>query len=196
MAKYRFKTMGEEYNALTERIKNGEELNVFEQKYAVALGHAMDLSQFARNNGIKRVRLDFTIDTESKLDRALNLLGMSKKKEGLTEEECVNYLIDMCSYYQLFALCNYVEDFFDRKDIEEIFTVSIDYNKSMSENLVIKAKENDSDVEKLFDPKQALEDVADKCIFFADVPHLENVRGLAINLNKYREKVEQFLSEI
>lgn len=196
MVKYRYKTMNDEYNQLMQRIKAGEQLSVLEQKKGVALGHAIDFSEFARSNEVDRVRLDFTIETESKIDKALYLLGMEKMNGGSSEEECIEYLVQITSYYQLFALCNYVEDYLTGTEVSDLINISINYDEAMSENLILKVN-GSNDVDIIFDPKMALESVVDKCIFFTEIEGADDNRGLVIGLDNYRDKVvEQLLSQI
>lgn len=197
MAKYRFKTMRDELSSLTARIEMGEDLSVFEQKYAVALEHAMKLSQYARSNEFnERVRLDFTMETEQKLDKALSLLGMKKMQEGSSEDECIEYLADICSYYQLFALCNYIEEYSDRAIREVPLTAIIGYDAKLSDNLILKSN-NQSGVEIVFDPRKSLQNVIDKCIFFVENEIADNKRSLVVGLDRYRDQViKGYLSEI
>ena len=110
MQKYRYKTIKEIYDENISKINNGETNSKFDELIGISARYAVDFSDIARNAGTSRVRLDFTFDTETNIDKAVLPVHFYNRAHGMSEEDCIEDLHKKIASYELFALTNYMND--------------------------------------------------------------------------------------
>lgn len=169
-------------------------MGIYEQKLSDVADLAVSIALDASDRGIK---LDFSRESESLLDRALLNKGMALLDEGIEESEIRKVLVELGAAYLLFEQVNLVESFKVHGDIV--------YAPEVSDNLLIKARLPMSSNYVLFDPRASLHKVEDICFVFKDIKPRELgvkaasaddiSRALAINLDAYRDIVVKELLE-
>lgn len=180
MQKYRYKTIKEIYDENISKINNGETISKFDELIGISAGYAVDFSDIARNAGTSRVRLDFTFDTETNIDKAVLPVHFYNRAHGMSEEDCIKDLHKKIAAYELFALTNYMNDAGAEAEII--------YDPKISENLIIKAESEQSNGTVYFDSYEALGRVLDKALFYTD-EKIGDDRGLMVGLFHFQRIV-------
>lgn len=133
------------------------------------------------------VKLDLTFETYRNMAYALVAIGMKDLlSEKLDKEETCRDLITKAASYELFLLCNFIDE-------SEGFSCTLEMNLMMSVNPLLKAVCETDGSTTYFDVFKAYEKSADKCFTFTGNP----MAPIAVNLDFAHETISnEFLNKI
>lgn len=133
------------------------------------------------------VKLDLTFETYRNMAYALTAIGMKDLlSKNLDKEEIQRDLITKAASYELFLLCNFINE-------SEGFTCTLEMNLMMSVNPLLKAVCDVDGSITYFDVFKAYEKSADKCFVFTGNPMIP----IAVNLDFAHEIISnEFLNKL
>lgn len=133
------------------------------------------------------VKLDLTFETYKNMAYALVAIGMKDLlSKSLEQEETRRDLITKAASYELFLLCNFINE-------SEGFTCMLEMNLMMSVNPILKAVCDADGSVIYFDVFKAYEKTADKCFVFTG----NLMAPIAVNLDFAHEIISnEFLDKI
>ncbi len=134
-----------------------------------------------------KVKLDLTFETYKNMAYALVAIGMKELlSKSLEQEETRRDLITKAASYELFLLCNFINE-------SEGFTCTLEMNLMISVNPILKAVCDADGSITYFDVFKAYEKSADKCFVFTGNP----MAPIAVNLDFTHEIISnEFLNKI
>lgn len=181
MDKYTVKGLGKFYDRNSEAVKSGASLSASDSAITKAAGHALDLIE-----ATKHVTLDLSFDTYANMGYALVAVAIADKSGNMNNEEIKVDLIKKAASYELFTLCNFINETPDMK-------CSLIINPLLSQNLLIKAEYIPDKSTKTFDVFKAYEKTYDQCFVFTNKANMP----IGVNLDFVHKIIsDDFLSKI
>ena len=146
------------YDKNFSAAENGTMPATIDFNIAKAAGHALDLISAAKN-----VKLDLTFDTYENMAYALVAVATADLASGMTDKDIKTDLINKAASYELFTLCNLINEVPGMKG-------SLVINPLISQHLLIKAEYTPDNSAKTFDVFKAYENAYNKCFVFRKKP--------------------------
>lgn len=169
------------YDKKLIQVQGGTLPASIDMSIAKAAGFALDLISAAKN-----VKLDLSFDTYNNMAYALTAAAIADKTSGMTADEIKADLISKAASYELFTLCNLLNEIPGMKG-------SLVINPLMSQNLLIKAEYTPYKSAKNFDVFKAYENAYSKCFVFTNKPSAP----VAVNLDFVHHIItKEFLEKI
>ena len=157
----------------------------FDKSLAVAAAYTSDVIEFAKDNGVP---LDLTLETENELNtKVLPKWVLFKRGQDRGDEWARDQLEKSIASYQLFLLCNYVNQ---TKDISGLWG-TIERNKLSKAGIILQATNGKTRKKVTFDPYAVVANVSEECFAFSDTP-----TDFVCSLVPFKKEVEAFIEKM
>lgn len=168
-----------------EKIMNAvffPQTTAFDKQFAMVAAYASDVVDYAKDNG---VTLDLTVETEGNLvEHILPKWVLFKRAQGRGDEWARDQLEKSVAAYQLFLLCNYINQMKETTGL----IGTIERSKMARAGIIVQATNEKKHKKATFDPFEVMHRHSEECFSFSDEP-----TDFVCSLAPFRQEVTDVL---